>query len=70
MWPDKTAQRFIIGLMVMALFGGASIVLTFVVIPDANKDAIIQLIGGINALAGMVAGFYFQRFNQTKDDGQ
>lgn len=58
-WISRDMQRFAISLLILALFGGAIIVLTFIVVPDVNRDAIIQLVGGVNTLAGLVVGFYF-----------
>lgn len=54
-----TFTRFLLALLVLGLFGGAIIIMTFVVVPDANRDVIIQLVGGINTLAGLVIGYYF-----------
>lgn len=64
--PGRDAQRFMIALLVLALFGGAIIVMTFVMIPEANRDAVIQLVGGVNTLAGLVIGFYFGK--SARDD--
>ncbi len=58
-WLSRDMQRFIVALIVLALFGGAVIVLTFIVVPEVNRDAIIQLVGGVNTLAGLVIGYYF-----------
>lgn len=58
-WLSRDLQRFVVAVFILALFGGAIIVLTFIVVPDVNRDAIIQLVGGVNTLAGMVIGFYF-----------
>jgi len=58
---SRTVQRFLIAMFVLALVGGAIVVMTFAAIPEANRDAIIQLIGGVTTLAGMVIGFYFSR---------
>lgn len=58
-WLGRDLQRFLIALLVLALFGGAIIVMTFVMIPPENRDAVIQLVGGVNTLAGLVIGFYF-----------
>lgn len=58
-WPGRDAQRFLIALLVLALFGGAIVVMTFQQVQQENRDAIIQLVGGINTLAGLVIGFYF-----------
>lgn len=58
-WPSREIQRFFIALLVLALFGGAVIVMTFVIVPPENRDAVIQLIGGVNTLAGLVIGYYF-----------
>lgn len=55
----REAQRFLIALLVLALFGGAIIVMSFIVVPDVNRDAVIQLVGGVNTLAGLVIGYYF-----------
>lgn len=58
-WLSRDLQRFVVAVFILSLFGGAIIVLTFIVVPDVNRDAIIQLVGGVNTLAGMVIGFYF-----------
>lgn len=58
-WLSRDMQRFVVALLILALFGGAIVVLTFIVVPDVNRDAIIQLVGGVNTLAGLVVGFYF-----------
>lgn len=55
----REIQRFLIALIVLALFGGAVVVMTFVIVPPENRDAVIQLIGGVNTLAGLVIGYYF-----------
>lgn len=68
-WPGREAQRFLIALLVMALFGGAVGVMTFVMIPEANRDAVIQLVGGVNALAGMVIGYYFAKSGEHPTGG-
>lgn len=56
---ELLTARFLIAMLVMALFGGAIIIMSFVSVPDANQQVVIQLIGGVNALAGLVIGFYF-----------
>lgn len=58
-WLTLPLVRFLLAGLVLALFGGALIILSFVLIPEANRDVVIQLVGGINSLAGMVIGFYF-----------
>ena len=58
-WFSRDTQRFAVALLILALFGGSIIVLTFIIVPDVNRDAIIQLVGGVNTLAGMVVGYYF-----------
>lgn len=58
-WLSRDMQRFLIALLILALFGGSIIILTFVIVPEVNRDAIIQLVGGVNTLAGLVIGFYF-----------
>lgn len=55
----REAQRFLIALLVLSLFGGAIVVMSFIVVPDVNRDAVIQLVGGVNTLAGLVIGYYF-----------
>ena len=52
--------RFLLALLVLALFGGAIIVMSFFVVPEQNRDAVIQLVGGVNMLAGIVIGYYFR----------
>lgn len=57
----REVQRFLIALIVLALFAGAIVVLSFFIVPPENRDAVLQLVGGVNTLAGMVVGFYFAR---------
>lgn len=52
-------ERFLIAAAVLALFAGASIVMSFFVVPEQNRDVVMQLVGGVNTLAGLVIGFYF-----------
>jgi hypothetical protein len=56
---SREMQRFLIALLVLGLFAGAVIVMTFVIVPPENRDAVIQLVGGVNTLAGLVIGYYF-----------
>lgn len=56
-------ERLAVGSFVLALLGGAVIVLSFFAIPEANRDVVFQLVGGINALAGLVVGGYFRAMN-------
>lgn len=62
-WLTLPLVRFLLALLVLALFGGAIIVMSFFVVPEANREVVIQLIGGINSLAGMVTGFYFGKLD-------
>ncbi len=66
-WLTRNLQRFLIALLVLALFGGAVIVMTFVAIPADNRDSIIQLVGGVNTLAGLVVGYYFGKASAEGD---
>lgn len=65
-WLSRDLQRFLLALLILALFGGSIIILTFVIVPEVNRDAIIQLVGGVNTLAGLVIGFYFGK-SATED---
>lgn len=66
--PSPGSQRFLIALLVLALFGGAIVVMTFVAIPKDNRDSIIQLVGGVNMLSGLVIGYYFRK-NTGEEEG-
>ncbi|ODU28981.1 MAG: hypothetical protein ABS88_10650 [Sphingopyxis sp. SCN 67-31] len=68
-WLTRNLQRFLIALLVLALFGGAVIVMTFVAIPADNRDSIIQLVGGVNTLAGLVVGYYFGKASAEGGEG-
>lgn len=68
-WLTRQLQRFIIALLVLALFSGAIIVMTFVMVPEPNRDVIIQLVGGVNALAGLVVGHYFRNHAAEPPEG-
>lgn len=65
-WLTPHLIRFLLALIVLALFGGAIIVMSFFVVPNANREVVIQLIGGINSLAGMVVGFYFGKMGKEE----
>lgn len=54
-------ERFLLALVVLALFAGAVVVMSFFIVPEQNKDVVIQLVGGVNTLAGLVVGWYFGR---------
>lgn len=58
-WLTGTLVRFLLALLVLALFGGAVIVMSFFVVPEQNREVVIQLVGGINTLSGLVIGYYF-----------
>ncbi len=53
--------RFLLAVLVLALFGGSIIVMSFFSVPGENRDAVIQLVGGVNMLAGIVIGYYFRQ---------
>lgn len=63
-WLTTPLIRFLLGGLVLALFGGALIIMSFFVLPAENKEVVIQLVGGINTLAGLVVGFYFGKMNK------
>lgn len=67
-WLNPPLVRFLLALIVLALFGGAIVVMSFFVVPEANREVVIQLIGGINSLAGMVVGFYFGKMGGKEED--
>lgn len=58
-WLTRPLERLFIGLLVLAMFCGALVIMTFYTIPADNRDVVIQLVGGINTLAGLVIGYYF-----------
>jgi hypothetical protein len=66
-WLTPSLIRFLLAGLVLALFGGALVILSFVLIPEPNRDVVIQLVGGINSLAGMVIGFYFGKLEARTD---
>lgn len=66
-----TNERFLIAVFVMALFAGSIIVMSFVSVPEQNQEVVIQLVGGVNMLAGMVVGAYFKgRMRSDKTGGE
>lgn len=67
-WLTLSLVRFLLALLVLALFGGAIIVMSFFVVPEANREVVIQLIGGINSLAGMVTGYYFGKISGKENE--
>ena len=67
-WLTASLTRFLLALLVLALFGGAVIIMSFFVVPEQNREVVIQLVGGINTLAGLVIGYYFGS-TARRDDG-
>ena len=67
-WLTPALTRFLLALMVLALFAGAVIVMSFFVVPEQNREVVIQLVGGVNTLAGLVIGYYFGS-SAKRDDG-
>lgn len=53
------SERFLLAIFVMALFGGSIVIMSFFEIPKDNMEVVIQLVGGVNMLAGIVIGKYF-----------
>lgn len=66
-WLTRPVVRFLLAMVVLALFAGAVIVMSFFVVPEQNREVVVQLIGGINSLAGMVIGYYFGRHDGDLD---
>lgn len=58
-WSNLMTPRFLIALMVLGLFAGSIVVMSFFSVPEANQEVVIQLVGGVNTLAGLVIGHYF-----------
>ncbi len=63
-WLNRELQRFVITCLVIAMLAGANIVLSFVHIPEPNRDIINQIIGGIIVLATVAVKGYFDRPTQ------
>lgn len=57
-------EKLCVGIFVLSLLGGAIVVMSFFELPAANRDVVFQLVGGINALAGLVVGGYFRSHNE------
>lgn len=66
-WLTRAFVRFLLALVVLALFAGAIIVMSFFVVPEANREVVVQLVGGVNTLAGMVIGYYFGRHDAREE---
>lgn len=56
---NGTVIRFSLALIVLLLLAGAVGIMSFFVVPDSNREVVVQLIGGVNTLAGLVIGYYF-----------
>lgn len=67
---SRDLQRFAVAMLVLVLFGGAFGILTFYPFPENNHDSLIQLVGGLNALAGMVIGYYFGKSVGDDEGGE
>lgn len=52
----------------LLLFGGALVIMSFFLIPEDNREVVVQLVGGVNTLAGLVIGYYFGS-SARADDG-
>lgn len=56
---SQHVARFALALIVIALLASAVVIMSFVVVPDSNREVIVQLIGNVGTLAGLVIGYYF-----------
>lgn len=54
-------ERFVIAGVVLAMNAGALVIMSFFEVPEVNHDVVIQLVGGINTLSGLIIGRYFQK---------
>lgn len=52
-------RRFLIAVLLISLFGGAAVILSFRDIPEGNREIIAQVVAGLNTLTGAVVGWYF-----------
>lgn len=67
-WLSRALVRFLLALVVLGLFAGAVVVMSFFIVPEQNREVVVQLVGGINTLAGMVIGYYFGRTDAREEE--
>lgn len=51
--------RFVFGLIVLLILAGITIALIYLPIPEGNENALVQLVGTLSTLTGLVIGYYF-----------
>lgn len=51
--------RFIFGFSVLAMLAGLIVALIYKPIPEGNDNSLVQLVGTMSTLAGLVIGYYF-----------
>lgn len=51
--------RVVVGLLVLLMLAGLIAALIYVPIPASNENTLVQLVGTMSTLAGLVVGYYF-----------
>lgn len=55
----SNAIRVVVGLLVLLMLAGLIAALIYVPIPASNENTLVQLVGTMSTLAGLVVGYYF-----------
>lgn len=51
--------RVVVGLLVLLMLAALIAALIYVPIPASNENTLVQLVGTMSTLAGLVVGYYF-----------
>lgn len=56
---SSNAARLIFGTAVLVMLTGLIAALVYIPIPTGNENTLVQLVGTMSTLAGLVIGYYF-----------
>jgi len=70
-WGTRNVRTARVGIAILILFlyGMALASFVYAVIPEANKDIVVVLVGGLNTALGMVCGYFFNVGTRRGYDG-
>jgi len=71
-WAKETLN-IVGGIVVLFVFGLIAYCLWALVnkpLPPGNESTVIQVVGGLNALAGLIVGFFFGSSQQSKKQSE
>lgn len=55
----SNVARVVVGLLVLLMLAALIAALVYIPIPGPNENTLVQLVGTLSTLAGLVVGYYF-----------